>query len=678
MVNDLNITNGNEGAIILYTLFPGYYNDNCPTVFNYGDKVHNGTFALSSGGTPGNEVTNNDYDLVHWDDEDFSGLTENNFTQTLVVELSSEGLTEYIQSFGNNALPNDYLSKIVFTYTYSCARYAEYLEDTIFPVGPVKYRSYKWNYLSESTYSPTYSQSNPITPSKIVPHGYNFLEDSYNFRNIKEKIALEYYTGLYGTEKGTELYNFRGEKEKHGHCFGMATSTAATLINAPYVTDYISWSGLPYTKLSSVNRGTMNIDMDISAKDYIKYCHIYQDSAFVAIQRNSDNHNGIQNVYNAVKHAVLSNTDCTLIVIDLWGGSGGHTVYAAGIDGNDILVNDSNAPGSIQRIKINGNNWSYSAGGLNWNSSVDATIGYVENCIEPYLRLTMGIDVEGGNVPKSNSNSYSYTEESEINGTYSYTSTVIEPIDTDKLLVVSENDNFSFDESESMYKLNSTDGTVEENANGLYWLDGNNTINAVNTSDSTATIKLVGNELKITAEMPADSSIKMTIDENENNEASFRLKEEENISFTFTTLDENNKFVNIVITGTADTTEVTANQTESGLSVSGISNGTVSLTQNDETVSSQQITNADGEIEITYDKNGENDTMIVDYQQPHTHSDENKDGICDTCGEDFTKDCSCMCHSNSFVQFIHKVLCFFYKLFGMNDYRYCDCGKAHW
>ena len=60
------------------------------------------------------------------------------------------------------------------------------------------------------------------------------------------------------------------------------------------------------------------------------------------------------------------------------------------------------------------------------------------------------------------------------------------------------------------------------------------------------------------------------------------------------------------------------------------------------------------------------------------HIDENHDGICDTCAEDFTKSCSCNCHGNSFMQFIHKIISFLYKIFGMNQYRYCDCGKAHW
>lgn len=60
------------------------------------------------------------------------------------------------------------------------------------------------------------------------------------------------------------------------------------------------------------------------------------------------------------------------------------------------------------------------------------------------------------------------------------------------------------------------------------------------------------------------------------------------------------------------------------------------------------------------------------------HPDDNHDGICDSCSEDFTKGCSCNCHSNAFMQFIHKILCFLYRIFGMEQYRYCGCGKAHW
>ncbi|MBQ8210779.1 MAG: hypothetical protein IJZ35_09370 [Clostridia bacterium] len=42
-------------------------------------------------------------------------------------------------------------------------------------------------------------------------------------------------------------------------------------------------------------------------------------------------------------------------------------------------------------------------------------------------------------------------------------------------------------------------------------------------------------------------------------------------------------------------------------------------------------------------------------------------------------DCDCNCHSNSgFIRFFFKIANFFRRLFGMNEYQYCDCGEAHW
>ncbi|MCD7828675.1 MAG: leucine-rich repeat domain-containing protein [Clostridiales bacterium] len=41
------------------------------------------------------------------------------------------------------------------------------------------------------------------------------------------------------------------------------------------------------------------------------------------------------------------------------------------------------------------------------------------------------------------------------------------------------------------------------------------------------------------------------------------------------------------------------------------------------------------------------------------------------------EDCSHFCHSeSSFVQFFYKIICFMWKLFGIN--QYCECGAAHW
>ncbi len=41
--------------------------------------------------------------------------------------------------------------------------------------------------------------------------------------------------------------------------------------------------------------------------------------------------------------------------------------------------------------------------------------------------------------------------------------------------------------------------------------------------------------------------------------------------------------------------------------------------------------------------------------------------------------CNCGCHSESaFTRFFFELATFFRKLFGMDEYRYCGCGKAHW
>lgn len=52
------------------------------------------------------------------------------------------------------------------------------------------------------------------------------------------------------------------------------------------------------------------------------------------------------------------------------------------------------------------------------------------------------------------------------------------------------------------------------------------------------------------------------------------------------------------------------------------------------------------------------------------------DGVCTTCGDNKTDNCSCNCHKTGFMSFIWKILRFFYKLFKTNPV--CSCGMAHY
>lgn len=100
-----------------------------------------------------------------------------------------------------------------------------------------------------------------------------------------------------------------------------------------------------------------------------------------------------------------------------------------------------------------------------------------------------------------------------------------------------------------------------------------------------------------------------------------------------------------------------------------------SHTESDWIIDTKETCAEEGEkyIECTECK----ETVLTEKIPATGHNDNNHDGICDSCSEDFTKGCSCNCHSNAFMQFIHKILCFLYRIFGMEQYRYCGCGKAH-
>ncbi len=69
------------------------------------------------------------------------------------------------------------------------------------------------------------------------------------------------------------------------------------------------------------------------------------------------------------------------------------------------------------------------------------------------------------------------------------------------------------------------------------------------------------------------------------------------------------------------------------------------------------------------DKELSRETITVD---AFGHTDNNDDGICDTCNEQI---CSCRCHRTGIVKILWKILNFFQKLFGRNIT--CTCGKVH-
>ena len=70
--------------------------------------------------------------------------------------------------------------------------------------------------------------------------------------------------------------------------------------------------------------------------------------------------------------------------------------------------------------------------------------------------------------------------------------------------------------------------------------------------------------------------------------------------------------------------------------------------------------------------------MLIDESSAvHNHKDDNHNGKCDGCDYDFTSDCSCKCHSRSFItKLIWKITILFNKILRKN--KVCACGIYHY
>lgn len=215
-------------------------------------------------------------------------------------------------------------------------------------------------------------------------------------------------------------------------------------------------------------------------------------------------------------------------------------------------------------------------------------------------------------------------------------------------------------------------------------------------------------------ELPDNSSVTFNTDVSLNIDSVIR--DEYTVSYVHCFEDENceNNVVRISVSGIACEESITAEITSDGLIVTGISDGTVTLSKDDEVIDTQTITDAESDIKIIYDKTGESDDVSLDYETPHEHSytsevvsssctedgktvytcscgdtytevlpatghtDKNADGKCDTCGEtlDAVKNCTHLCHKSGFLGFIWKILNFFCRLFKIN--QVCSCGMRHY
>ena len=117
-------------------------------------------------------------------------------------------------------------------------------------------------------------------------------------------------------------------------------------------------------------------------------------------------------------------------------------------------------------------------------------------------------------------------------------------------------------------------------------------------------------------------------------------------------------FYQYQVRSTANGDEVVASETEDGIQVTGLNDITVIYETADGTAETKADVKDGSTVNITV--NDDENTVETDWD------------------EKTETNCSCNCHGNAFMQFLHKIVSFLRKLFGMTQYQYCNCGKAHW
>lgn len=586
--------------------------------------------------------------------------------------------------------------------------------------------------------------------TEIYPAGYDFKEDSYNFENGTTTISEKYFTTLFGTEQGKLLY--KKKKNAGGVCFGMAYTTAAFYEGIPSC-DYVR--GLSTKSNISIGNKTMSV------YDYIVYSYIYQfsSSTRAMVRPQSCTISGSE-IYETIKNCISNNV---LVPITMWyckekkdgfEVTAGHAVLAVGIEGNTVLVDDPNNKEDYEYIEFDSDGeWTFS-GRKNTNSENSLMI-YSLDVQRPYQLLSSGTTTTvHSDLIDSNDVSSGMITETYVEG--------MEKLDTDKLLMFVDSTSYKVSNENliEVYDDIGTTQTSESDPENLYWICDDKTVTISEIDGDNNEIIVAGNDVSIGVKTQDKSDVTITVNE-ETNDISAKIVgtkgNEYEINFETTDASEND--VIITLQGAANSENISATQTDTGISVTGISDGTVTLSKDDKIIETQEFDNAVGEIEITYDIEGESDEVELDYHKhsytsettktatcsvageitftcscndtytetveinrdnhigeteirnaaeatctkkgysgdtycvdcqqkisagaetdPLGHSDLNSDNLCDACGEAVNEPapCTCMCHSDAFSRFIHTILCFFYKLFGMNQYQFCACGKAHW
>lgn len=537
------------------------------------------------------------------------------------------------------------------------------LKDVVFLGTETEWKDIKIGDLNFYKSSPTFY----YLLKELFPAGYNFYEDSYSFGNYDDpSLSKKYFTSLFCSANAEEIY--KGNKNASGGlCYGMASSTAAIYSNLPPINSIYNKSLTGSTtfannlrdveKISKLNIG----DKTISVSDYIKYSYVYQYSEDVMLQRDSTrflsekiqgeesdyNKNGIFELYELIKTVTKNNGLRVIIILDqtpIVENGYCHAVLCVGVDNNSILIDDSNLRpehgfnDELAHLTINEDgSWVYGPYNGIINSS-NTVISYTLDCYKPYEILLTGEKVLADDHWLGNNNN---TGNNYIVG--------CEKLDVGKGILYCDAENYELNEFErtEILDIASGENNIEQEGK-LYWVNENEKISITNIENSDENAEFHFSSGETIAEAVISDGSSITFDSDKSMKIDSEINEDYTVSYVYCFEDENynDNVIRVSVLGIASNEIIEVENTDDGVAVTGISDGTVTLTKNDEVIETQEIKDAVGEIEITYDKTGEDEDVELDYHShsysssittPATHTAEGIETFLCSCGDSYTK-----------------------------------------
>lgn len=479
----------------------------------------------------------------------------------------------------------------------------------------------------------------------VFLEGYNESLDKYSFHNQTTYISVEDYEKLFKPGKAEDL-----QKESNGtkgQCYGMAATTAMFLEGLPpintvttffnncnYETNKCELITNKANSISEMDNGVLEIIsnckdsfveyFNINLSEFISKAYITQYKPSV-IKDNESHIDDYQGIIEAVENYINGGE---AIIIGVRGDIGaekdcGHSILPVGIKKTDTLytvyVNDSNLENAIQELHFYVDNetitgWSYQVKGMDWGS--DKSNGKIYFCY-PIWDVFLFCSTEQDSKQRQ-----------------------VENDDESYNLLTVSNNSCDIGKKEHFLEIMNSNGNVGDR--NLYWVDKE--VGSISICDiiEETTFALSDDYTRISAILPIGSNAECVVDDEKPSSLCIDNIKGKGIEFSVFTFDNNNKKT-VTVKGKAQGDTITATQTETGLIVTGVSDGTITLTKNDEVIATQNVTDAESDIEITYDKNGESDSLEVEYEA-HEHAYSSVVTKEATCTETGVKTFTCECN----------------------------------